>query len=753
MSSATKDDVCAICHEKSGLDFQAESCCKQWMHWKCVHRWAHEMKEFSCPCCRAALYLDRGVYVDASKETSAWYANHPKLFQWNKGEMKWNYNGPFPDMVTSFERNPDGSFLPAEVLNGMSNTDFRIEWNADRIKWKVEGDKRTFRCYPCQCPMSCGRGVVVLSTLPNDDLDIVQKRHGYVPLRRRNGSVTKIYHPDCAKEHERLIEVARKHTNGFTDGFYRNTIPSCQTKLLDILNMMPKFRNHRIVNHICGDCNKCIVALGREAESWRSDYDFDMYKRPVQFQFHRIRFSGVAICTDCVNENGYVKCKKCSSFIAQENLYKKGSQYCYPCHEKVSQARLFVENRSGYGDGKIFALPPATRIMDKNWMGLLNYYMDQRYQLFKLFGGSTMLMCLKSGSKTLRAVVSLQRAFRRWQAKATIDMTNGFKEGVYPLADYTAHNGTHLTLTLTLPIVRRFTPEGLYWTYIECETLECKRAEGCCVAALVLSKNKDYPMSYAFEEDDWVNYGYHVCPACSPLYKFCCSCSRDGDHIDDMHYYEKEDDYMCMDCFEDTNAETIQRIVRGWMAKRKCLKLLQKEKKRVENVMHLAAAFNNNNFVLSVNKKARHALRRYVPEPWKFELVDNKSDVDTTSNWYIFYRASAGATSGRAPLGFYCAPPFGGPGDAFFEAYFKKHYPQYNYRNLDRKNVWHWQTHQCQLCEKRVLELTDKKKGVLKDCPMCPKESKPTVEKRAVPDASEHGAPTAKRQRQGVNKK
>jgi hypothetical protein len=225
-----------------------------------------------------------------------------------------------------------------------------------------------------------------------------------------------------------------------------------------------------------------------------------------------------------------------------------------------------------------------------------------------------------------------------------------------------------------------------------------------------------------------------------------------------MHYYAKEDQSMCEECFDDRkriDAVIIQRIVRGWLAKRKCLKLFQKKKKRVEHVMRLAAAYHNNNFVLSVNKKARHTLRRYLPEPWKFELVVNKSHVDTKTDWYIFYRASAGATSGRAPLGFYCPPSLlGWPrDDPFFEAYFKKHYPQYKYRNLDTKNVWHWQTHECPLCEKRVLELTDKKKGVLKGCPMCPKESKPAVEKRAAPVASEHGAPTAKRQRQSANGK
>ena len=526
-AAAPPADVCAICHESEGLDFETD-CCGHKMHLPCIMKWAHGTDELparhNCPCCRADMDLSSPTYNTLDDEDSPWFRANPKTFRWNEDEHIWNYTGPFPQFQSYFPLTKGKNVIPEEARNGMNDAEFVISWNTrDR---KENGDKRKIALLECQCGLPCGNGAYVVadptaaadpnsSVANNEAKEYMIREHGY-----KCDDCGNCLHPSCYERYIDAVEKVKTYTNNFQlNASFPDVMPD-NTRLSTLLDIVKPKGNIRYFRKECPDCKTATVYLhdhGRLTQSLSDD------------GWERVRFKGEMVCKACAEKHW--RCKWCSSLFPKAYAFTPNSQdTCYPCGVESTNVNFFVNGRDGWRDGARFDIPKTitsygyarrdtfiSKLNDyspKEWtfhpLRLPEgHYLNKNLYKTKPNHPHRVVLCNTEKSKGfISAIVTLQRTYRKKAWKFVRTFSRNFTPGTYPAAK----------ADMVEEALQMWTPEGLHWNTLQCTCDPCvgwsREADDGFEArtVLVLSDSRgDMGEKYGWR---YFEAGDEVCPCC-----------------------------------------------------------------------------------------------------------------------------------------------------------------------------------------------------------------------------------------------
>lgn len=447
-------DVCAICHDFNGLNLTTH-CCKQPIHWACLFKWVHGDEDteahHNCPLCREGMDLSGDDYNALDELDSPYFRQNPHRYVWNKEDMEWNYTGPFPDFTTCLLYDKENlSIIPEEVRNGQTDAEFVINWN--RRGEQPNGDLRTWTMNPCQCSRRCYRGAYVLALWHNGEFDpqVLLNRCDFVLHRG------KYVHKDCYERDNKHYELAKTLTDNFKlDTCFDDKKLDDKTRLSTFLHI----RKPEGVRHFkkeCCHCNRKVVFLHKDKEG---------YEVLSGNGWQRIRYDGNHACNDCMKH--YNHCDHCESYFRKDFSFAPECQnLCYPCGEAKTTVYSFVNSRGGFQDGNRLDIYAQVRCYAYDnrkgdaFVNKLIAFCPKEWVFHHCV--DYVVLCKRENSKFIRAIVTLQRAYRKKAWKFVRTFSRNFTPGTYPA-----------NFPKSFESIELRTPPGFNWRVLQCQCDPC----------------------------------------------------------------------------------------------------------------------------------------------------------------------------------------------------------------------------------------------------------------------------------------
>ena len=415
--------------------------------------------------------------------------------------------------------------------------------------------------------------------------------------------------------------------------------------------------------------------------------------------WQRIQYNGGHACNDCMKH--YNHCDHCESYFRKDfSFAPKCQNLCYPCGEAMHTVYTFVKSRGGFQDGNkldIYAQARCYAHDHRGWDTFVNKLMafcPKQWVFHHCVDFVVLCKRDKSESKFIRAIVTLQRAYRKRAWKFLRTFSRNFTPGTYPA-----------NIPKSIDSLELRTPPGLKWEMLQCECdpcvgwrdeeddafhsrtdyvlLDCSSPQTeketdekhgwrhlagdevcpCCYAkkrelartfthgfqedyiqdefalpeglewdelkAIVEEEGGLYVQSadcdecrtrqycvttedcqQFFWDSEWTTttHGNHFCPTCSENYVSCECCHDDEVGADETKslWINEEVLEVCEHCYETTrenSAQTIQRLVRGFLIRQKVLRY-----KDAVSIQRICRGF----IARKRLKKAKEAIVEYV---------------------------------------------------------------------------------------------------------------------------------------------
>lgn len=514
--------ICPICLESfdvieskwgdRNIHYVETYCCKQYMHFKCLDHWVHgngvSQGKHSCPLCRKAMDLGSSEYNDLHDENSPYFYHNPELYVWEHDF--WYYRGPFVEFLTviPFGDQPGVNVIPEEARNGQTDAEFIINWN--RRGGQPNGDLRTWTMNPCQCSRRCYKGAYVLAEWPNGEFD-PQCLLNECDFVLHEG---KYVHKDCCERDKEHYQLAKTYTNNFQLNTCFIDEKICdETRLSDYLKYLfkqrPELQAFRRFKPYCYGCKRKHVLLYVETEvnSLEDEREKSMVLSENGWRAHKY-FGSYLICKDCVKDNS--KCESCGIYFPQESSFSSEySHLCLCCGKETVLVKAFIESLGGFVDGGKIWVPQMR--WDNNFVHTLNEF-SKDWKFYDTCKEDIFVSCKTDNSKFIRAIVTLQRAYRKKKWAFVRKFSRNFTPGTYSAA----------MAEMAAESLQLWTPPGLHWRMLQCTMPEC---EGWTPGAddgfhsrtvMVLEEEGSVSEEETNKKHGWRYFrrGDEVCPCC-----------------------------------------------------------------------------------------------------------------------------------------------------------------------------------------------------------------------------------------------